>query len=284
MYNGNASAILKCYCQQRSIIKYANLSKPEGFFKFHLILAMKIMDGVKDGVKRVIGAARRMRARGAAEFAPRGIVAILAPHPDDEALGCGGLVARLCAASRAPHVVVMTGGGGALRGHSGRSEAEVVATRRSLSLKAAHELGLPRENLHFMDFVDGSVAHRPLDQMERLRTLLAVIKPETLLVPHWGEGWPDHLAVRSIGLELADCLNIGHVMEYCVWMWYYNVRGLRWNKARSLQLTSSEREAKHRAVDAYVRPVSPEGVPWSGVLPPAFLHAHRTSIELYFER
>ena len=35
---------------------------------------------------------------------------ILAPHPDDESIGCGGLIAQLCAAGTPPHVVILTDG------------------------------------------------------------------------------------------------------------------------------------------------------------------------------
>ncbi len=35
---------------------------------------------------------------------------ILAPHPDDESLGCGGLIAAACAAGPPPIILVLTDG------------------------------------------------------------------------------------------------------------------------------------------------------------------------------
>ena len=41
-----------------------------------------------------------------------GTCLILAPHPDDESLGCGGLIAACVAAGRSPLVVILTDGAG----------------------------------------------------------------------------------------------------------------------------------------------------------------------------
>ena len=95
----------------------------------------------------------RKNCKTTPELALCGTVMILAPHPDDEALGCGGLIARLCANGNPPHVVIMTGGGGSLRGHSDMPESEVVKARRKLTLASARELGLPKENILFLDFM-----------------------------------------------------------------------------------------------------------------------------------
>jgi LmbE family N-acetylglucosaminyl deacetylase len=40
------------------------------------------------------------------------VVMVLAPHPDDETLGCGGLITELTAKGRPPVVVVVTDGTG----------------------------------------------------------------------------------------------------------------------------------------------------------------------------
>ena len=37
---------------------------------------------------------------------------ILAPHPDDESLGCGGLIAEACARGRPPAVIIVSDGTG----------------------------------------------------------------------------------------------------------------------------------------------------------------------------
>ncbi len=117
--------------------------------------------------------------------------------------------------------------------------------------------------------------------MSRLKELIGILDPKNIFVPHSGEGWPDHLAARQIGIELAP--KGSTVWEYCVWMWYYNVWNLDWKNAHVLRMTEKEHSAKLRAVDAYVKPLAPCGAPWSGVLPKPFLKSNRYKTELYFK-
>ena len=118
--------------------------------------------------------------------------------------------------------------------------------------------------------------------MKKLRQLVADINPESVFVPHWGEGWPDHINTAKIVRDIAPAS--AEIWEYCVWMWYYNVwRGLDWHNARRLPMTPEEHALKLKAMDAYVSPLAPCGKPWSGVLPPLFLEANSAKRELYFK-
>lgn len=211
-----------------------------------------------------------------------GRTVIVAPHPDDEVIGCGGLIARLAAEGNAPHVIVMTGGGGSHRGCCATPQEDIIAARRALTRKALATLGVPEENLHELDFPDGGIsADSP--ETGKLKALLGELRPETVLVPHWGEGWPDHVRTAEI-VKSAVGATAASVYEYCVWMWYYNVwRGLDWRNARRLRLSPEEHALKLRAVAEYVRPAAPCGKPWSGVLPRVFIEANSGRTELYFK-
>ncbi len=236
---------------------------------------------IKDCIRSIRIAILHHRAAKRPHINLSGKIIILAPHPDDEALGCGGLIARLCAENNPPHIAVLTGGGGSLCGRSDISETEVVNVRRKLTLDSARQLGLPEENIHFFDFKDGNISAHPESEMSRLRMMINDLSPDNILVPHNGEGWPDHLATRDIGIELAP--ENASVWEYCVWMWYYNVWRLDWKNAAVLRMSDIEHSAKLRAVEAYVSPLAPCGAPWSGVLPEPFLKANRSRTELYFK-
>lgn len=226
----------------------------------------------------------------------------IAPHPDDESIGCGGLISHLCAKGLAPHVIIMTGGGGSINGEEGVksdihkiTRGDIIRERRKLTLKSAKELGLPEENIHFLDFIDGHISERPEKELNRLNELINDIAPDYIFVPHSGEGWPDHIETREIVLsQFSNKENLSNkfpdsqkiapqLFEYCVWMWYYNVWKLDWKNAFKFRMSKSEHEAKLRAVDAYIKPLAPNGKPWSGALPKPFIKANTYNLELYFK-
>jgi LmbE family N-acetylglucosaminyl deacetylase/glycosyltransferase involved in cell wall biosynthesis len=213
-------------------------------------------------------------------FSSYGNVVIIAPHPDDEVIGCGGLIARLVAEGRPPHIIVMTGGEGSHAGCCPTDAQTIITARRGLTRKALAILGVPESHLHEMNFRDGGISDT-YPEVEKLRRLLAQLHPDSVLVPHWGEGWPDHVRTAQIVKDLCD--EKVHVWEYCVWMWYYNVwRNLDWKHAACLRMSATEHKKKLNAMEAYIKPLAPCGHPWSGVLPKLFVKANQGTKELYF--
>ena len=53
-----------------------------------------------------------------AVIGPGGLV-VVAPHPDDESLGCGGFIAESCQRGQPPMVLVLTDGTGSPRRRAG---------------------------------------------------------------------------------------------------------------------------------------------------------------------
>lgn len=240
---------------------------------------------LKDLIRLIrVLAVRLVAMRKARDFEIDGeAVLVVAPHPDDEVLGCAGLVQRLLSTGRQVDVVILSGGGKSHAGCCGIEEAALVENRRQLSRRAAGIIGLPTERLHFLDYPDGGIA---FDNAEtgRFRQLMAALKPDSVFVPHCGEGWSDHLAAADIVRRLVGKGEPAvRVAEYCVWFWYYNSWNIDWHQARVLKMSPEENRKKQQAIDAYVTPLAPCGRPWSGVLPRVFVKASRWDRELYFE-
>ena len=206
---------------------------------------------------------------------------IIAPHPDDEVIGCAGLIQTLIERDTPPHVIILTGGEGSHRGCCDISAEDIIKARHQLTLKAAEILGLPQSHIHCLHYPDGAVdfAH---SETEKLKILLEELSPKAIFLPHNGEGWNDHVRVAGIIKKLIK-QHLVDVYEYCVWMWYYNVWNLDYNNARILKMTPAQHQRKLKAIEQYVTPLAPCGKPWSGVLPKAFLKAARWNKELYFK-
>lgn len=240
-----------------------------------------LVNNIKDSIKRILIASVRNKTRRSACFSPNSNGVIIAPHPDDEVFGCGGLIASLVAEGNAPHVIVLTGGGGSHRGCCSTSESDIISERRELTHKAISVLGLPESHVHELDFLDGHIGEGNSEEKKILEALILKINPNVILVPHQGEGWPDHLAARDLGIELAG--EDTEVYEYCVWMWYYRQKNLDWNNAYVRKMTEAEHQKKLDAINIYHSALAPCGKPWVGVLPKLFVEANSTNIELFFK-
>ncbi|HEV7425354.1 MAG TPA: PIG-L family deacetylase [Thermoanaerobaculia bacterium] len=114
---------------------------------------------------------------------------VLAPHPDDEVIGCGGLVALHLRDGRKVHVVVATDG----------AQAGDAAQRESESRAALATLG--DATIEFFGFPDRELAHAHLD--DRLAATLRDWKPDLIAVPSPLEIHPDHLALSRAFCDLV---------------------------------------------------------------------------------
>src|SRR5690606_34390373 len=80
---------------------------------------------------------------------------IVAPHQDDEAFGCGRLMALMRLAGVPVQIVFLTGGSQSQPDHDDRVPADLLATRRREAMAALRILGIDRQDVHFLDYPDG---------------------------------------------------------------------------------------------------------------------------------
>ena len=146
---------------------------------------------------------------------------ILAPHPDDESLGCGGLIAACCAMGRPPIVVVLTDGARSHPGSAAFPPARLVALRAAETRAAAAALGLTPSRLHFMGLPDGEVP-RSGPAMEDAAAALAAIARRagvgTILGTWEHDPHADHVAAHVIASRAA-ALAGARLLSYPVWGW-----------------------------------------------------------------
>ena len=226
------------------------------------------------------------------QCAKGGRIVIVAPHPDDEVLGCGGLVAMRMELGARVDIVFLTAGEGSHRGCCGGPEREVADARRALAIRAMGVLGLDLDSLHWLGMPDGEVPREGRDGFElvadRLASIIREIGPSEIYCPHPKEVWSDHVA--ACDLTAAAVAKAGlpcRIRFYLVWAWLnqglWGLMQLGWRGCRRLDIRSVM-DRKQQAIEVYIDEISPRcGKPWSGVLPSDFLKAFEWPVELFFD-
>ncbi|HVS63142.1 MAG TPA: PIG-L family deacetylase [Thermoanaerobaculia bacterium] len=139
---------------------------------------------------------RRLAPPGQTEEVRADRVLVIAPHYDDEAIGCGGLLAAVADSAARVVVLFLTDGGGGVEDRPG-AEAEVTTEdytqrRRAESEQALGVLGI--EESRHLGLADGALSQhlRPLGAA--YRDALEELEPDLVLVPGPLETTPDHQA------------------------------------------------------------------------------------------
>ena len=153
----------------------------------------------------------------------RGTCLILAPHPDDESLGCGGLIATCVRAGRLPLVVVLTDGAGSHPGSSAFPPDRLRAVRAEEVRAAVGCLGLPPGRVVFLNEPDTRASHHGTGFDQVVARLLALLRQEAsctaILAPWRHDPHCDHeAAALAAAAVAADQPGIRHV-TYPVWGW-----------------------------------------------------------------
>lgn len=137
-------------------------------------------------------------------------VMVVAPHPDDESIGCGGAIALHRLAGDPVTVVFLTSG------EAGLPQVPPLDAqlRRELEACAAcEELGVRR--WHFLRHPDARLSEQADAATSQLRKLLQKVEPALLYVPHPGEWHPDHQAAARIARTASG--KSRELLGYEVW-------------------------------------------------------------------
>jgi LmbE family N-acetylglucosaminyl deacetylase len=127
-------------------------------------------------------------------------VLCVAPHPDDEVFGCGGLLAAWVDRGCAVHTLILTCGQQDQSAQAAGEGADLAAQRRQESVRAAAELGTPAPS--FLDLPDRTLRYDTA-LVAALSQAIAQHAPQLLLLPSLSEPHPDHQAAALAGLAAA---------------------------------------------------------------------------------
>ncbi|EEW24158.1 PIG-L deacetylase family protein [Rhodobacter ferrooxidans] len=151
---------------------------------------------------------------------------VIAPHPDDESIGAGGLIALWHAAGRQAEVVFLTDGAAGnpvLRDHSLSAEERnriARSTARQRQSEAETALGLLGAKGRWLDGTDGALWRDARRISQGLAAQWQLCPPDLLVVPFPADRHPDHAAAARIAATAADIAALDPglpVLCYEVW-------------------------------------------------------------------
>jgi LmbE family N-acetylglucosaminyl deacetylase len=159
------------------------------------------------------------------ELATFGATVVFAPHPDDESLGCGGLIALLTRLGLPVRVVIMSDGVGSHRNSEMFPEERLRELRQQEAIAAVETLGVRQANLAFLDLPDEHVPYSGSEGFgEAVDASVAAMtiddfSPETVVLPWRRDPHCDHESTWQIvqaALQTFD--RPFRVFEYTIWL------------------------------------------------------------------
>ena len=124
---------------------------------------------------------------------------VVAPHPDDEVLGCGGLISHQRRRNVPVVVVAVTDGEAA---YPDQAVPGLAAIRRAEQTRALASLGVAAEDIVRLGIPDGDVE---VHEEWLTQRLLDIVRPGDLVVAPWvHDHHCDHVACGRAAVSAAD--------------------------------------------------------------------------------
>jgi LmbE family N-acetylglucosaminyl deacetylase len=152
-------------------------------------------------------------------------VLVLAPHPDDETLACGAVLARHDGPDSAYVIVASDGSLGAY----GAERAALAAQRQAELGEATAALGLGPSQVEWWGLEDGSLPSHMDELTDRLGRVFDELRPAVVLSPWAFDVHSDHAAL-GLAARTAAADRPLELLEYVTWAWdrpSHLVRALR---------------------------------------------------------
>jgi LmbE family N-acetylglucosaminyl deacetylase len=192
---------------------------PPGFG--HATVSLACQEGGKMRMDQMRRAWNDLPLAGLDEVLNGRVPLILAPHPDDETLGCGGLIARACAAKIPLHIAVLTDGSHAHPQASGHPPESLRRLREQETKDALLLLGLPHGRTWFLGLADAGLPCAGPNFERAARRIAGICENHgcNLLITTWRhDPHPDHTAAATLAEHVAAREGIP-LLSYPIWGW-----------------------------------------------------------------
>lgn len=207
---------------------------------------------------------------------------VVAPHPDDEILSGGGLLAQHTQRGGAALVIAVTDGEashGPISATASKTLADARCAERAAGLQ---RLGCGTIGICRLAMLDGTLAaHIPALKA----ALAACLQPGDVVLTTWRlDGHPDHEACGA-ATALACAALPCRLLEAPVWMWHWaapNDRQVPWSRLARLPLTTETVHQKQHALAAHCSQLAARSNGQGPVLGPALLARLARKYEYFF--
>lgn len=147
---------------------------------------------------------------------------VVAPHPDDESLGCGGLLAALAEAGASIGVLFVTDGGASHPRSQAWPRQRLAMRRAGEAATALEALGAAAAARLHLDLPDAGILRGDAAwsaALERAAAFVAQIRPEIVLAPWRRDPHRDHRDAHALTLEAIACAGLRpRLLEYAIWL------------------------------------------------------------------
>lgn len=207
---------------------------------------------------------------------------VVAPHPDDEVLSCGGLLSLHAARGGDSLLVAVTDGEASHIASIERSAQALAVVRRAESAAGWSQLGLHDPAVLRLGLPDGQVDQHMGQLADFLNKLLL---PSDVVVSTWRrDGHPDHDAsglCAAQACEAAGC----RLIEAPVWMWHWALPGdlrVPWRRMLGLSLAPQTLIRKQAALAAHHSQLHTANASAAPILGEGILARSRRNTEYFF--
>lgn len=187
---------------------------------------------------------------------------VVAPHPDDETLGAGGLIHRYAQSHLRITLISVTDGEAAC------PEIHDLATLRHSELRhALRTLSAERTDIIRLGIPDGRVAEHRTSLADALSSLAS--QDSLIVAPFERDGHPDHEAVGEVARQIA-CEQGFSLATYPIWAWHQATPEVFAGRSIArLSLSAAARAAKRDALRCYTSQLRER--PGGPIVPPHVL-------------
>jgi LmbE family N-acetylglucosaminyl deacetylase len=168
----------------------------------------------------VLAAAHSLQFRSVRDVLEDRPFIVVAPHPDDESLACGGLIADACQLGVRGKVVIVSDGAGSHPNSKAYPPDRLGSLREEEARQAGAELGLRPEEMLFLGLPDRFVPSEGEEAEWAIGVIFDCVREMgagSLFVSWRHDPHCDHEASYRIAREVQRRVGKVRLLEYVVW-------------------------------------------------------------------